>query len=365
MAARPRARRSPSGDPLLIYGATGYSGQLLVAEARRRGLRPVLGGRNEAKLAELAKRLGLEHRVARLSDPERLDAVLRGLRLVVHAAGPFSETSRPMVDACLRTGTHYVDITGEVRVVEALAARDGEARRRKIMIMPGVGFDFVPTDCLAKHVQRRLPDARRLAIGVSGLGLMSRGSAKTLLEAANFGVVRRNGKIVPAALGSLRREFDYGPGRGLRPSVNVSWGDVAAAWYTTGIPDITVYAEATPVMDGSLAISRTFGWIMATPPLQMWFKAAADLLPEGPSAEERHRAPGMVVVVEAENDNGRRAISRLRTPEAYTFTATTAIGIAGSIVRGRRYEPGFRTPASVYGPNFPLQFSGVKREDVA
>src|SRR5947207_15729562 len=198
-------------DPLLIYGATGFTGRLMIAGALEQGLRPVLGGRDEARLGELAGRLGLEYRAARLGDGPALDAALRDVRVVLHAAGPFSETSRPMVEACLRAGAHYLDITGEIAVIEALAARHAEARRRGVMVMPSVGFDVVPTDCLAAHVAARLPGARRLVLAISGLRFTSRASAKTAFQHAFDGVrVRRGGQVVLVPWGELHRAFDYG-----------------------------------------------------------------------------------------------------------------------------------------------------------
>ncbi len=156
----------------LLYGATGYTGRLIARMAVQRGLRPTLGGRNPGKVGVLAAELGLESRVAALEDPAAVDAMLSGVTLVLHCAGPFIHTFRPMVEACLRTGTHYLDITGEYPVFEALAARDGEARAAGIMVLPGAGFDVVPSDCLGAHVARRLPGAQRLALALTGLGSM-------------------------------------------------------------------------------------------------------------------------------------------------------------------------------------------------
>jgi len=266
-----------------------------------------------------------------------------------------------MVEACLRAGAHYLDITAEIRVIEALARRDREARARGVMIMPGTGFDVVPSDCLVAHVARRMPGARRLAIGLTGLAFVTRASAKTLVETANFGVVRRDGALVRVPLGSLARSFDFGGGP--REGLNVSWGDVATAWYTTGIPDVTVYVEATPLMRSVIAASRWFGWTVASGPWQAWLKAHADLLPDGPTAEER-AARRMVVVAEAEDGRGGRAVARITTPEAYTFTATAAAAIVRRVLDGD-VEPGFQTPARVYGADFVLGFPDVVREDLA
>ena len=348
-------------DALLIYGATGFTGKLITTAAVALGLRPVLGGRDEAKLARSAAGLGLEYRVAPLSDGERLLAALRDIEVVMHAAGPFSETAPPMVDACLRACAHYLDISGEVPVIERLVRRHQEARRRRIMVMPAVGFDVVPSDCLAAHVANRLPGAERLTIGISGLKFATRGSAKTMAEHAGCGVVvRRDGTITSVPPGALWRPFDYGVGP--RRSLNISWGDVSSAFYTTGIPNIDVYFEATPTLHAMLLASRYLGWMLGTAPWQMWLKACADALPEGQTEAER-AATEMVIVAEVENREGRRAVARLRTPEAYTFTGNSAAAIAQRALRGDR-ENGFQTPGRVYGPDFVLSFNGVHREDL-
>lgn len=348
-------------DPLLIYGATGYTGRLITTAAVELGLRPVLCGRNEAKLEAAAAPLGLEYRVASLTEPDRLATALCGIEVVLHAAGPFSSTSRPMIDACLGAGTHYLDIAGEVPVVEDLVRRDADARARRIMIMPAVGFDVVPSDCLAAHVARRLPTASRLVIGLSGLRFATRGSAKTLAEHAGRGVlVRRDGLITPVPAGALSHAFDYGAGP--RLSLNISWGDVSSAFYTTGIPNIEVYFEATPMLRLMLMASRHLGRILSTGPWQTWLKACADLLPEGDSEEERAEV-AMVIVAEAEDGAGRHVAARLRTPEAYAFSGITAAAIAQRVLQGD-LEIGFQTPARLYGPDFVLSFAGVDRQDL-
>ena len=348
-------------DPLLIYGATGYSGTLLAHAVCDLGVRPVLCGRDGAKLAALADVLGLEYRCTPLADAARLRAALRDIRVVLHAAGPFSETVAPMVDACLHTGAHYLDLTAEIRVIEALAQRDAEARQRGIMLMPAVGFDVVPSDCLAAHVSRRLPGAQTLAFGVTGFRFLSRGSAKTLLEAIDYGVVRRDGVITRVPLGSLQRQFDYGDGP--RSSHNISWGDVASAYYTTGIGTIETYHETTPLLQAILLACRSFGWLLRTAPWQAVLKAQADLLPHDPT-DGAAAATQMTIVAEARDARHRCARARLRTPEAYAFTGTTGSAIAQRALRGD-VEVGFQTPARVYGADFVLSFAGVSREDLA
>lgn len=346
-------------DPLLLYGATGYTGRIIAHRLVQNGVRPILAGRNLEKLAALSESLGLPHRVARLDDANQLDRALRDVTVVLHAAGPFSQTAEPMFAACLRARAHYLDVSAEVHVIEGLAQRHAEARAERIMAMPAVGFDVVPSDCLVAHVARRLPNAERLTVALTGLGLMTRASLKTLIEAWGGGVVRRDGKLTAIPLGSLERTFDYGSG--LQPSLSVNWGDLATAYYTTGIPDIETYCSSNPLLQSVVTASRYFGWALGLSPWQLWLKMAADMIPEGPTEQQR-AAVRMSIVAEAER-GAHRVVARLHTPEAYTFTGSTAAAIARRVLRGD-LEIGFQTPARVYGPDFVLSFDGVTREDV-
>jgi short subunit dehydrogenase-like uncharacterized protein len=346
---------------LLIYGATGYTGRLLAREAVRRGLRPILAGRDAAKVNALAATLGCPARVARLTDASGLSAALDGVGVVLHAAGPFSQTAEPMAAACLARDVHYLDLTGEVAVFERLSRLDRDARRRGVMVMPGVGFDVVPSDCLAAHVARRLPGATRLALGLRGFGSATRGSTKTLIEHAGRDVgIRRDGVLVRVPPGTLEHTFDFGAG----PSagINIGWGDVFSSWYTTGIPNVATYVEATPAFRLLLGANRLLAPVWRSPSWQTLAQSWASLLPDGPVPAG---APSneMTIVAEAADDDGRRVRARLRTPEAYAFSGVTGVAIAERALAGD-VEPGYQTPGRVYGPDFVLRFAGVTREDL-
>ncbi|HEV7734618.1 MAG TPA: saccharopine dehydrogenase NADP-binding domain-containing protein [Candidatus Binatia bacterium] len=346
---------------LLIYGATGHTGRLLAREAVRRGLRPVLAGRDAAKVSALASSLGCEARVTALTDAAGLANALRDVGVVLHAAGPFSRTAAPMAAACLAAGVHYLDLTGEIAVFAALSVLDREARRRGIMVMPGVGFDVVPSDCLAAHVARRLPGATRLALGLRGFGAATRGSTQTLIEHAGRDVrIRRDGALVPIAPGTLERRFDYGVGP--RASVNVGWGDVFSSWYTTGIPNVETYVEATPAIRLLLGANRWLAPVWRSPSWQTVAQSWASLLPDG-AMPLGGTSEGMTIVAEAEDDAGHRVRARLRTPEAYAFSGAVGVAIAERVLAGD-VEPGYQTPGRVYGPDFVLRFAGVVREDL-
>jgi short subunit dehydrogenase-like uncharacterized protein len=349
------------GD-LLIYGASGFTGRLLAEEACRVGLRPILAGRTAGKLAAMAGPAGLPHRAFGLDDPRAIERAIEGVSVVLNAAGPFLATAGPLAAACIRRAVHYLDITGEVTVIEALAERDRDARSTGSMIMPAVGFDVVPSDCLAVHVSRRVERPTSLHIGISGLELVSRGSARTVITTIDKPVLaRRAGRLEKFLPASIERSFDFG--RGPSKSLAVTWGDVASAFFSTGVGDVTSYFEATPAVRFHNTVSRIWGWAVPYTPWQPFLNAMAGFIPDGPSPRMRavRRA---VVVVEAETDGRVMARSRLSTPEAYTFTAVTSIGVARRVLDGD-VQPGFQTAARVYGPDLVLGFPGVQREDLS
>jgi len=229
------------GD-LVIYGSYGYTGNLIAEAAVERGLEPVLAGRERRSLEAQAARLRTEFEVAGLDQPKVLDMVLSDADVVLNCAGPFSRTWTPMVDACIRTGTHYLDITGEISVFEAIHERSDAAAAEDVMLLPGTGFDVVPTDCLAAHLAETLPDADSLELAFRAEGGVSRGTAKTMLEHIDSGgAVRRDGTIEQVPLVHQSRTVDFGWGQDAVHASAIGWGDVSTAYYTTGIPNVTVY----------------------------------------------------------------------------------------------------------------------------
>ena len=346
---------------VLIYGSYGYTGQLIVTQALARGLRPILAGRNAAAVREQAESHRLPHRSFALEDRAALDTALGGVRAVLHAAGPFSRTSAPMASACLRTGTHYLDITGEIAVFEALAARDAEARAAGIMLLPGVGFDVVPSDCLAAHLVRRLPTANRLALAFDAAGGMSRGTVTTMLEnTGRGGAIRRGGIIesVPAAWRTRHIDFGSGPVE----ATTIPWGDVSTAYHSTGVGNIEVYASAPPLARAMMVATRYIGWLFSAPPVRAVLQRLIRAGPAGPSESTRARTLSRLWG-EATDRDGRRAVARLTGPQSYALTALTAVGSVEKVLAGET-APGFQTPSRAFGPDFILEIPGVRREDV-
>jgi short subunit dehydrogenase-like uncharacterized protein len=345
----------------LLYGANGYTGKLIARLCRERSLHPILAGRDAATIEQLAVEHGLEHRVFALDDSAAIAAALSEVSVVLHCAGPFSRTSKPMADACLRTKTHYLDITGEATVIETLAARDREAKSAGVMLLPCVGFDVVPSDCLAAHLKRRLPSATHLALGIQGMGRVSRGTATTMVENINRGgLVRRDGKLTPVPAAWKTREIDFG--RGAVTATTIPWGDVATAFYSTGIPNIEVYAAMPASLRRVMKLTRPFGRLLGSETVQRFLKKRIKAQPPGPNEEERARGKSFVWG-EVKDDSGNRAVSRLRGPEGYTLTALAALTIVGHVLAGN-FSIGFQTPSKAYGADLILEIEGITREDV-
>jgi short subunit dehydrogenase-like uncharacterized protein len=346
--------------PWLLYGANGYTGELIARLAVAHGHHPILAGRRADAICALSDELALPRRLFDLEEPAHVDEGLAGMSLVLHCAGPFSRTSQAMADACLRSRTHYLDVTGEVAVFEALAARGREARDAGVMFLPGCGFDVVPTDCLALHLKHRLPKARRLTLGFEARGRASRGTALTALEGLHRGgLVRRGGVLTPVPSAWKTRTIDFG--RGPSKAITIPWGDVATAWYSTGIPDVEVYMASHAGLRLFSRVSRWLGPILASGPVQGLLRQHLAAEPRGPSDEERRREQAHVWG-EVEDGDGRRRVSRLVTPEAYDFTARAALASVGRVLEGA-VRPGFQTPSLAFGADFVLGIEGVTRQD--
>jgi len=345
----------------LIYGANGYVGEAAARLAVEQGLEPILAGRNETAIAALAKELGLEHRICALDDAAGLDRALKDVPLVLHLAGPYQTTARPMVEACLRAGAHYLDITGEIPVLEWLIGRDEEAKAKGVMLLPAVGFDVLPTDCLAAHLQQRLPTATRLTLGFQTVGPagLPPGTQRTGIELLHHAdVVRRGGRLVTPEPGAATRTMDFGNGPVLATHMN--WGDVVTAYHTTGIPDIAVYVALSRPAWRALKLAKRLKPLFRFAPLRALLQLGVR---PGPTAERR-AATVTHVWGEVTDDEGRVATARLHGPEAgLVWTTRAALSVVRRALAGEDV-PGFQTPAGAYGADLVLESEGVTREDV-
>lgn len=342
----------------LLYGAYGYTGRLIAHRAVEQGHRPILSGRSPDALRPMAKELGLSHRTVELTEAARLREVLEEVDAVLHCAGPFADTAAPMVAACLDTGTHYLDITGELEVFSALARRSREAREAGIVLLPGVGFDVVPTDCMAAALHERMPSATTLEVAFMSTGGWSAGTLKTAVgQLGEGGLVRREGRLVSVPPGWTTRTVDFGDHP--RTVTSIPWGDLVTAAHSTGIPNITTYTYLPRLGRRLLRASRHVQPLLGTAPVQALLRRLVRWLDPGPSPDARRQGHS-VVWASVRNSEGRRHSVGLRGPEAYTLTARTAVAAVERVL-GDGAAPGYQTPATAFGSSFILGVEGVKQ----
>ena len=345
----------------LIYGSYGYTGNLIVEQAVKEGLRPLLAGREEKQLRAQAEKYNLEYRAFSIENSAALDSALLEVDAVLHCAGPFVLTFRQMAEACIRTKRHYVDISGEIEGFEALAAMDEEAKRAGIMLLPGSGFDVVPSDCLIAHVAKKLMGATHVELYIKGIDSgVSRGTARSGIEnSQRQGRIRRDGKIVsvPNVWDSKYMDFERVPTR----VISVGWGDVSTAYYSTGIPNVTVYMHFPEEMINMMRLTRYVGFLLYTRVVKNFVKwLIGKIILSGPSRAQNENGFSLLI---AEVSNGKQTVrAKLRTPEAYYLTSLTAVKIMKNILDGN-YKVGFQTPSKAFGADFILQFTGVSREN--
>lgn len=332
---------------LIVYGANGYTGRLIVEAAVREGLKPVVAGRRREAVEPLAAAWGLNSLCFSLDDAASAAHLLAPYAAMILAAGPFSKTSAPALEACLVAKTAYLDITGEVDVFEAVFARDADAKAAGVAVLPGAGFDVVPSDCLAKALSEALPGAETLTLAFRGFKT-SAGTMKTMLEGIpKGGLVREGGKLV--AVPSAWKTMEVPLGEKTRLAMTIPWGDLATAWRSTGIPNIEVYMAVPPSAVASARRMRRFAKLLGLSPVQSFLKARVERNVRGPTAEERDRERsylwGRVT------KGGSVVTGTLETLEGYALTAETAVAIAKRVLAGS-VAPGVHTPAQAFGSRF-------------
>jgi short subunit dehydrogenase-like uncharacterized protein len=353
-------RGDESNSRVLLYGAYGYTGRLAAELAVAKKLDVVLAGRNRDALAALGERLSLPTRVVALNDPKGLSEALKDIACVVHMAGPFAVTSAPMLDACLATQTNYIDITGEIEVFEAMWSREDEIKRAGITVVPGAGFDVVPSDCLAGYVASKLEQPASLVIALRGLESASQGTLRTAIRQVSKPVLSRRAGAIVILDDRSPRWIDFGFGN--EPCVPVSWGDVATAFHSTGIENITVYFRRTKLLRSADILGKLFGPLFRSRIGQRGLAAIVRSFPEGPSEAERigHRGTIWAEVIDR---SGRSSKASLSTPDPYDFAANSALEIS-SRISSLPAGLGLVTPSLAFGADFVLSLPGCFRMDI-
>ncbi len=347
---------------IVVYGSYGYTGKLIVNVCRTKNLQIVLAGRNEEQLKLQSLQSGYSYQVVESNDLEGLKKLLTPAAIVIHCGGPFRYTAKTMSDACLATNTHYTDITGEYQVFESLPLLDQKAKEVNITIMPGTGFDVVPSDCLALHLKNRLPSATHLQLAFTmSKGGLSRGTSKSMTEGlGEGGLIRQDGKLTYCALGSKILEIDFGSFK--TKTLCIPWGDISTAWRSTGIPNIEVYTGATNSMIANAKRSNYLNWLLRRRWVKDYLLKQIDKKPAGPSDEKREGGRSFLWG-KVKDAKGKECISRIETLSGYSLTAHTAVLIAQKIIAGN-FKAGYQTPAMAYGADLIMEVENTKRIDI-
>lgn len=333
----------------MIYGANGFTGELISRAAVRQGLEPILAGRNETEIGALAAELGLKSAIFSLEDSSSAITALESCQLVLHCAGPFSKTSQPMIDACLESGTHYLDITGEISVFRDAHERADQARRSDIVLMPGVGFDIVPSDCLAATLVQALPAATQMVLALDMGGGPSPGTAKTGIEGmGNGGRIRRDGEMIEVPLAWKTRKIPFAHKE--RLAVTIPWGDVYTAYVSTGVPDIEVYMAMPPAMISNMRYMRWLQPALGLEVVQKFLKMMIDRRVKGPGREIREKSRSELWG-EVSSADGRSVSATMTTPNGYDLTVTASLGIVRHLLANDE-EGGYYTPSLLMGADY-------------
>ncbi|MEM7083481.1 MAG: saccharopine dehydrogenase NADP-binding domain-containing protein [Pseudomonadota bacterium] len=342
-------------DNWLIYGAYGYTGKLIVQEARSRDLQPLISGRSAGPLTRLAGDTGCKQLVVDLDERERLRRHLNDVSVVLNCAGPFAHTAQPLIDACLDTHTHYLDITGEIDVFEYAQSRHHAAKTSGIVLCPGVGFDVVPTDCLAATLKHAMEDATHLALGFDANTVLSPGTAKTTVATLpNGGRVRQEGELIEVPLAYRDRQIDFGNGN--KSAMTIPWGDVATAYHTTGIGSIETYIPASESLIKRLRRLDAFRGALGWRWVQRMLHKEIDKRVHGPTEHQRE-TDRTYVWGEVRNAEGSVRSARLVTANAYAFTVEAAIAASRHLLE-RADLSGAYTPSTLLGSTFASQLPG-------
>lgn len=343
----------------LLYGATGYTGKLIAEEAVRRGMSPVLAGRNKEKVQALAESLELDYRIFELGKDTAQH--LEGIGLVLHCAGPFEQTSKQMIQACLEAGAHYLDITGEISVFNHTHSRHEEAQRKNVILCSGVGFDIIPTDCTALKLKQALPDASELSLGFDSDSGISPGTFKTMVQGLGGGnVIRQNGRLTAVPIGKHQRMIDFG--RGKKSAMAIPWGDVATAYYTTAIPNITTWIPTPKLAAKAARLMNAAGPLLSSEKVKQLMLNLIDQRVAGPDQEER-AATAAHIWGEAKNADGVVKTCRIDTANVYDLTVYGALEVTQRLLSGG-YPAGSWTPAALFGPELLESLPGSGRFEI-
>lgn len=347
---------------ILIYGANGFVGAEISRLAQLQGFNAVIAGRNKLKISSLAKRLNLDYRVFSLKDYDQLNSQTEEFDVFINCAGPYIETYEPIVLACIKNNTHYLDLSGEIPVYEGIQQLAlNHLDNTESMLLPGIGFDVAVTDCLALQLKEQLPTGNNLVLafkseGPSGL---PPGTVKTMVSLIPYGNwIRKNGNMIQLKKGIKKRRIQFKTS--FDKAFRITWGDIYTAYYSTKIPNIEVYASFPPIVMLQLQFIDTFRKVLSRPRIMRFL---VKVLKGGSTAEQRRRTT-MYVYGELTDKEGNMAVGRIIGPEGgFTWTSRLVIEALKQIKRNN-WKKGYQTPASAFGSSFIHPIKGVQVEAI-
>lgn len=341
-------------NKLIIYGAYGYSAKLILENLPKKEIKPMLAGRDEYKLRKVANEFDCDFVVFDLEDEEKIKENIQDYHTLLNCAGPFKFTAEKFFKACLETKTNYLDITGEISVLEKAWSFNEQAKENGIVILPAVGFDVIPTDCVAAKLKEQMPEAVSLKLGFEGKeAKMSRGTNLTTLESINEdSKVRKNGKIISVPTGE--HTFEIKNDKIEFQGIAIPWGDVSSAYYSTGIPNIEVFFGVNKAAFASKRLLAAGKSLLGVNFVKDFLMKQISKRMSGPSAYERQKA-SMIVWGEVENENGEKLYEAYRFIDGYELTGR---GAAEAVIRvlNKEVEKGTQTPSLAFGYKFMEQF---------
>jgi short subunit dehydrogenase-like uncharacterized protein len=339
----------------MIYGAYGYTGKLIVEEAVKRGHLPIIAGRDEAQLLPIADKHQLSYRCFDLADYRKVKHHLNDVGVVLHCAGPFSQTAEAMRTACLEKGIHYLDITGEIDVLEASYQTHEIAKKAGCVVISGVGFDVVPTDFIAQALKEKLPTATHLELAFTGDGGVSPGTAKTMIEMlANKGAVREEGKVIQVPLAYDSKVIRFSDQE--RYCTTIPWGDICTAFYSTDIPNIRVY---TAIEEQQVKAMKWLSKVVCLFDIAWVQRLLKNLITKkvlGPTQEQRNN--GCMRIWGKAYDSKQSVELLMDAPEGYNFTITSSL-MAVEALLAHKVMPGAYTPSQAFPAEAIFSMAGV------
>ncbi len=336
--------------PVVVYGATGFTGALICEELERQAIPFAIGGRDEQKLRALAARLPSHPRffLADLADGAGLRTFAEAGKVVLSCAGPFARFGKPVQDAALQAGAHWLDVTGEYAFVLATRTRDSEARRSGVAMINAVGLDIIPSDAVAAAAAGQLPDVEWLRVAVATRGPVTRGTLRSMVDiAAEGGLAFLDETLTPEPPGAERWTAHFPAPFGDQACVSLPLADVVAAPASTGALNVRSFGVAPFWAGPALRLAPWLQKLAGMKPVRSVIDQRIESL-EGPSQNSREKGR-FAVYAEARAVDGRVATAWAVGGDAYDFTAAAAVHCA-KLASAKGFEKsGALTPTQAFG----------------